>query len=222
MARDRLKLMSLLTLRACPGLAGLLASVFPDRPDAEYGQARWDAEYDVGGWSHLAGAQEAARNQVIASLQARLRPGAQVLDVGCGEGVLARTLLPGRYRSYLGIDLSSVAVARAAERATPPMRFEVADGATFHTDERFDVIAFNESLYYFDQPVEAAERYATLLASDGVLLVSMALCGMRDGLRKLAIWRALKARFRTMDEIELVRRPMPVWLIGAFGGGEGD
>lgn len=222
MERNRLKLLSLLTLRAWPGLAGLLAAIFPERPDAVYDQARWDAEYDVGGWAHLAGAQEAARNQVIASLQARLRPGAAILDIGCGEGVLARSLLEGRYRSYLGIDLSSVAVARAAAQATQAMRFEVAEGASFDTTERFDVIVFNESLYYFDQPVEAVERYATFLAPDGVLLISMALCGMRDGLRKLAIWRALKARFRTMDEIELVRRPMPVWLIGAFGGPEGS
>ena len=48
-----------------------------------------------------------------------------VLDVGCGEGSLARILYANGIRQYLGIDFSEVAIRRASDSL--PLSFEVGD-----------------------------------------------------------------------------------------------
>jgi len=49
-----------------------------------------------------------------------------VLDLGCGSGILAHALIDREGRSYLGIDISGVAVA-AARRRFPAPAVTVAD-----------------------------------------------------------------------------------------------
>jgi hypothetical protein len=44
----------------------------------------------------------------------------------------------------------------------------------------------------------------------------MALCGLRDALRKLHIWRSVYRLHATIDETSLFTRDGPTWIIAAL------
>jgi cyclopropane fatty-acyl-phospholipid synthase-like methyltransferase len=65
-----------------------------------------------------------------AELAGLLRPGARVLDLGCGAGIPATGELAGHGLQVLGVDISVVQLRRAA-RLVPAARFVQADMAAF-------------------------------------------------------------------------------------------
>jgi len=68
--------------------------------------------------------------------------GAELLDVGCGGGLLAPHV-PAGYR-HVGVDLQSSALAVAAEHGIEPVRADAADLP--FADGRFDVVVAGEVL----------------------------------------------------------------------------
>jgi SAM-dependent methyltransferase len=123
------------------------------------------------------------RNQAIAVMIRSLGPRPRrVLELGCAFGDLADVLEPGGLQTYLGVDLSDRVVGEAQRRPAPAgsdarRRFVSADLRAFAPDdeERFEVIVFNEVLYYLpvDEAVRQVRRFDRWLASDGVICVSM-------------------------------------------------
>ncbi|MEU7482111.1 class I SAM-dependent methyltransferase [Lentzea sp. NPDC042327] len=158
-------------------------------------RAAWDAQYARGEWDHLAGLGEQAYYAVIVGYGTFFAPGGSVLDVGCGEGVLHSRWLPHGYERYVGLDISEVAVRRLAQRVDERTEFRAADADTHTPDGKFDVIVFNESLYYLTDPLAALERYERALTPDGVVIVSMFL-GSR---RSRAILGAVRRERRVVD-----------------------
>jgi SAM-dependent methyltransferase len=143
-------------------------------------QAAWDAQYAQGQWDYLTGLGEVAHYAVIIGYGTYLKPGGSVLDVGSGEGVLhTRWQLHG-YSRYVGLDISEVAVKKLADRTDDRTEFVAADAENHTPDGQYDVIVFNESLYYFNDPLAALARYTTALAPDGVIIVSMFLNSRRS------------------------------------------
>jgi len=133
---------------------------------------QWDVEYTCGEWDYLRSVGELARYSVIAGYCRHHKRQGSICDVGCGEGILERALRP-TYRRYLGIDVSEAAIRRARDSERPASAsFECADALVFDTAEHFDVIVFNESLYYFPQPNAVLHRYEKYLNSEGVFVVS--------------------------------------------------
>jgi SAM-dependent methyltransferase len=189
-------------LATCEALSG--------RGDLPQTPERWDAEYASGRWEVLARSDELARYAIIAGFLARDRPGGFVLDVGCGEGLLCDHLRPAAGGAYLGIDLSAVAIERAKRRCREGIRFAVADAEAFVPDRRPDAVVLNECLYYFHDPLGQAGRYLDLLARDGILIVSMF-----RSLRATALLRALRARHRPLEELE-VRHRKGAWRMAVF------
>jgi SAM-dependent methyltransferase len=92
--------------------------------------------------------------------------------------------------------------------------FTSVSGESFSTEERFDAVVFNESLYYFPDPRATIADYVRFLAPDGILVISTALSGLRDGLRKLAIWRDIEGEIEIIDET-VVFRTQAAWIIRA-------
>jgi SAM-dependent methyltransferase len=93
-----------------------------------------------------------------------------VLELGCGEGHLTRTIF-GRARSVVGIDISDVAIARAKSLNLPNARFENAD--LLQTSFKgFDVIAAIECIHYLTHPEQGAflEKVASEHAGKMLLL----------------------------------------------------
>jgi ubiquinone/menaquinone biosynthesis C-methylase UbiE len=105
-----------------------------------------------------------------------LRPGLDLLDVGCGPGTitvdLAARVAPGR---VLGIDVSPDPLAEArgaAERAGVAVTFEVGDVyALAAADDSFDVVHAHQVLQHLTDPVAALREMARVCRSGGVIAV---------------------------------------------------
>ena len=86
------------------------------------------------------------------------------------------------------------------------MVFEVADFDAWRTAETFDVIVFNEVLYYARRPEKTLARYLPWLATDGAVIVSMC----RSSTRPL-IWKKLDALLDFPQQTTLESDGGTVW-----------
>jgi 2-polyprenyl-3-methyl-5-hydroxy-6-metoxy-1,4-benzoquinol methylase len=159
----------------------------------------WEAQYAAGRWDFLAQLSELARFSVLAGYICHLKPGATVLDTGCGQGVLLRRLPISCYSRYVGIDVSASAIAVAQEQGNERSTFLAADCEEYSPAEHFDVIVFNEVLCCLRDPLRTVERYARSLNPGGLLLVS--LCTAARG--SSTVLRRLKRAYATVDEVRI-------------------
>ena len=121
-------------------------------------ESRWDSQQAGGKWDYLGGLEELAHYSVLAGYALELKPGGDLLDIGCGEGLLRERLHPSAFGRYVGVDFGE-AVRSAARRADDRTSFVIADMHDYVPDRSFDTIVFNEVLYYFRDPVAGARRY---------------------------------------------------------------
>src|SRR5262245_4559782 len=129
----------------------------------------WDAAYRSGMWEHLAGQER--RYRAIAALVDAADPTGvdrDVLDVGCGQGLLISFLAP--FRSYAGIDISPVAIANAPKGER--IIYFVGPLETYNAGRTFSVVIFNEVLYYSDF-VTVLGHYRDLVAEGGFVVSSI-------------------------------------------------
>jgi ubiquinone/menaquinone biosynthesis C-methylase UbiE len=105
----------------------------------------------------------------------RLRPGLDLLDVGCGPGTitldLAARVAPGR---VVGVDASTdvIAQAEAAREASgaEQVTFSVGDAYRLEmTDESFDVVHAHQVLQHLTDPVAALVEWRRVLRPGGTL-----------------------------------------------------
>lgn len=174
------------------------------RGDVPLAEIEWEEQYRAGRWAMLENLRELSRYSVLAGYVQVCYPSAAVLDVGCGEGLLALRL-HGLYRRYVGTDISAVAIEHALERAGGPQtEFLHVDGNDWVPSDRFDIIIFNESLYYFEHPFDAFRRYAAALAPGGAIAVSM----FRGSRRARAIVRQLARDYLVRDRTVIKNGPL--------------
>jgi SAM-dependent methyltransferase len=159
----------------------------------------WDAQYTAGRWAYVGQLSEISRFSVLVGYLRHFVPGGSVLDLGCGQGFLLQRLQPPDYSRYVGVDFSRAAIDKAMELGLPKATFTTADIDVYVPTETFDAIVCTESLCYLATPLRTVERYVPHLDKGGVLLVSMN-TNFRGG---LAIVRALKQRYSTLDEVRL-------------------
>lgn len=143
----------------------------------QYSIREWDEQYTSSTWTYLAGLEQAPRYAIIEGWRRRFKPSGSVLDLGCGEGVLYDQICREEAVAYTGIDLSQVAIAAASKKIRDGSlhTFVCCDFVTFEPPGNtvFDVIVFNEVLYYVQDPVAVVRRYLNALASEGVVIVSI-------------------------------------------------
>lgn len=180
------------------------------RGDVPLSRRFWEEQYRDGVWSFLEEPGELARYGVVAAAVRRLRPRGVVLDVGCGEGLLADHLRPDGYRRYLGLDLSETAVAAASRRADPATRFAVADAEDWPLAGRFDAVVLNECLYYMHEPLALARRAFAALRPGGLLVVSM----FRSG-RTLGLARLLARDLPLLEQVVVASR-RGAWVVSLY------
>ena len=131
------------------------------------------------------------------------------LDIGCGEGVFQEQLR-GAAGRYLGVDFEEP-IRQAQHKVSDHVRFVVGDMNEFTTSERFDVIVFNESIYYLHDLMSGLARYEPFLADDGVILISM-----HGKERNDALWAQVDARYRQLDAVTLTNHRGIRWTTKAL------
>jgi 2-polyprenyl-3-methyl-5-hydroxy-6-metoxy-1,4-benzoquinol methylase len=145
--------------------------LFFDRSYARYYSPEiWDNKYASG--YDLGDPKEDCRYGVLLALIRRYARGGVVLDAGCGDGLLeekCRTL----GSRMVGIDYSTLAIAKARERGLQSCEFMCTDYRDFSCQETFSLIVFNEALYYVEDYLQTLRSFSRFLAKDGVYIISM-------------------------------------------------
>lgn len=98
-------------------------------------------------------------------------PGATWLDVGCGTGILAETVLQRCAPSSVhGVDSEQAQVDAAARRATADARFQVADARSLpFADGTFDVVASALLINFVPEPQLAAAEMRRVARAGGLV-----------------------------------------------------
>lgn len=129
----------------------------------------WDREFASGKWDNL-GTGRCQHPDVE-----RYARGGSVLDLGCGPGRTGLDLTPGSFSTYLGVDISTVAVDTAKARAEgrPEIAYAQGDLLSYMPPQRFDVILLGDSIYYVPLPLLAqlVAHYQPFLTARGVFIV---------------------------------------------------
>ncbi len=139
-----------------------------------------DAPVDTYTHGHADAVLQSHRWRTVANsagyLVPSLRPGLDVLDVGCGPGTitvdLARRVAPGR---VLGLDVSAAPLTEARALAGQeglPVEFAVGDVYALDApDDSFDVVHAHQVLQHLTDPVAALREMARVCRPGGVVAV---------------------------------------------------
>src|SRR5437879_6064561 len=100
----------------------------------------------------------------------------EVVNLGCGEGVLERELAARDFAdSYVGYDLSAACIERAmatVAREYPQVRFVCADVDHIELPWRaYDVAIFSHALHHVERLEQVCEQVRGALRPEGFLLV---------------------------------------------------
>jgi SAM-dependent methyltransferase len=130
-------------------------------------------------------------------IEARLRNGAEVADVGCGHGLstvlLAKTFPASR---FLGIDNHAASLDRARELATREgvagrTRFETRDATEL--DGTFDLICVLDAFHDMGDPEDVAAHLRSCLTPDGCCMIVEPFAGDRTADNLTPLGRAYYA-----------------------------
>jgi 2-polyprenyl-3-methyl-5-hydroxy-6-metoxy-1,4-benzoquinol methylase len=178
----------------------------------------WDREYGKGHCDHYGDLRELARYSALIGYirAAGRRP--EILDIGCGTGVLRERLPEDAVGRYVGIDPSRVAIEQARARGCARSTFEVATTPSADLG-RFDVVVCNEVLYYVDDLPLLLERIRELLKPGGCLVTSI-LRHPGDA----ALQRALDEHLERRDSVEIRSDSAAghAWRVGMHVGDAGS
>jgi 2-polyprenyl-3-methyl-5-hydroxy-6-metoxy-1,4-benzoquinol methylase len=134
---------------------------------------KWDEEYTQGKWEYLNNVRDGIRYSIIVDyIHNYFNDSASILDLGCGSGILQKKL-SGNYSIYTGVDISDSAIKSANHRKDYKTKFHSEDLEKFTPDRGYNCILFNESLYYFKDPLQLIESYKPFLNNEGIFAISM-------------------------------------------------
>jgi trans-aconitate methyltransferase len=162
-----------------------------------------------GGWGRLRDPAESPRYETIRRLCDDYAHDGFILDVGCSQGILQEGLA---YSRYVGIDSHEQTVLRAAAKADHRTSFQQATADSYEPDQPPDAVVFNEVLYYLPHPLNTVQRYASLLAAGGVLIVSVYLRSWAT--RRML--RQISKLYPVADSAVTTSRPELAWIANVY------
>ena len=116
------------------------------------------------------------------------------MDLGCGPGNTANELAANVYQSYIGVDISEAALAKAVKRSKENGRetknsFVNSDFLSYDPSRNFDIILFRESMYHvpFGQVLPILNKFSKNLKSTGVFIVRLYAGDERPGVIKTRV-----------------------------------
>jgi SAM-dependent methyltransferase len=179
----------------------------------------WDKEYSEEKWAF---AYNTVGDCVYDHLERHAANG-DILDIGCGSGNTATELAATAYRTYLGVDISEAALAKARKRSEEcgrqdKNRFACADFLTYVPTGQFDVILFRESMYHvpLGKVKSTLERYSVYLKDGGVFIVRLfAASGEspKSKYRPTAMLGIMEAEFDVVEKRQYEERGRPAVIV---------
>jgi len=151
------------------GLSGLAHSESSDEIVDRYDSWVHEYETDVRSWGY------ALPERLVACLTAaNVTTAAQVLDAGCGTGLVGRALRSQNFSSHLvGVDVSQQSLHSAALHHTYSalIAASISDGLAF-ASASFDVVVCGGVMTYVPDTESALREFVRLLKPGGVAVVS--------------------------------------------------
>jgi 2-polyprenyl-3-methyl-5-hydroxy-6-metoxy-1,4-benzoquinol methylase len=113
-------------------------------------------------------------NFIINALNSRVSKGADILDVGCGNGVISRSLGQHGFK-VKGIDISEKAIEKARSLNTSSnVSFEVISAEQLVADgHRYQAVICSEVLEHLNEPGNLLKVLHESLAENGILIVTV-------------------------------------------------
>ena len=170
----------------------------------------WEQQYDNGTWDYLFSEEEAAHYFSICSQIKKHAQSLSILDIGCGNGVLYDYLFKNINDRllYSGIDISENAVC-IAKGKFKDAAFNKVDYDYENVNGKYDVLVFNETLYYFTRPMKTlAKAIGENLNAGGIIVISMC-----EDEKHNYIWDKISAEYFVLDEERVENRKGQKWTI---------
>ena len=190
-----------------------LSTLLPYQPMTG-GRDLLNAEYAKGDWDYLRHLTELSRFSVVAGYCHYFHPGAKILEIGCGEGILQERLYSASYERFVGVDISDEAIRRASQKEDEKTIFVREDATVYIPNDTFDIIVFNESLEYFRDPLSTVQRYQHFLEPTGIFIISM-FVGM-ETVRTKRICKLLETVYRPKAETTVSTQSGYSWVIKVY------
>ena len=110
---------------------------------------------------------------IVGQVQKNVKPGAKILDIGCGNGNLSIALGSLGY-NVKGIDVDETSVQTAQKNNPfPNVEFAVADANKFSISDEYDLIICTEVLEHLQTPKELVESSYRILKPGGTMIVTV-------------------------------------------------
>jgi SAM-dependent methyltransferase len=181
----------------------------------------WDKEYSGDKWDF---ADSTVGDCVYNHLERHSANG-NVLDIGCGSGNTAVEVAADAYQTYVGVDISEAALAKARKRSAETgrqekNRFVCADFLTYVPSGQFDVILFRESMYHV--PVGRVKAtlnsYSKYLRPGGVFIVRLYAASMdgtegKEKLRPAAMLGIMETEFDVLEKRQYEQPGRPTVIV---------
>jgi len=178
---------------------------------------RFNLQYAAKKWDGLSGLPELSRYGIITGYAKYFHKGRRVLDLGCGEGVLQQKFAATDYSYYLGVDFSEVAIENAKKNEDGKTHFIVGDLNKLTVEGNFDVIIYNESLYYVSNPKNALQSLLKNLNPGGVFIISTV---NKDGNENEGFWKKFEDVIELIDNTKIINNDVRSWTVRVYKGKE--
>jgi SAM-dependent methyltransferase len=187
--------------RAVTFVQGFLTSYAP----SSIKKLIWDKDFSGNKWDFI---DNTVGDCVYPFLEKYAQKG-DILDLGCGPGNTANELESGAYKTYIGVDISEVALAKGVKRTQENGRadknsFVCSDFLGYKPTKDFDIILFRESLYHvpYGQVLEILEKYSKHLKPNGLFIVRLYAGGKKPGEIKTRVIRKMDLIRGEYDVVE--------------------
>ncbi len=157
---------------------------------------RWNHQYQSGRWDSLNDLSELGRFSIIAGYAQHLKPNGKILEIGGGTGLLQQRFDQSKYSLYYSTDVSDLVIANAKKYEDEKTKYLVADMKSYIPDQTFDVIIFNEVVYYGLPLEQTLLHFNPYLTEGGIFIVSI------NGDERNASWHRMmeESSFPKMDQ----------------------
>ena len=174
---------------------------------------RFNQQYEKSNWEGLKGLGELGRYSIIVGYAYYFFKAPSILDLGCGEGILQERLAATNYTSYLGIDFSEVAIANAKKLENSNTFFAVGDLNYYTAEGIYDLIIYNESLYYLSNPAEVVSKLFPHLSKDGLFIFSLV---DKHGKEQTGLWETLATILHLLESTKVTNSAGHLWTINVY------